>query len=213
MPARVLDASPLKLVAMGSALVAAIILVTYLVRRPPLSATVKVWLLLGLGVFPITAAGAANIEGYKATQKRKFCGSCHVMIPHAEDSNDPKSLGLASRHARNEFFGAENCYVCHADYGMFGTVMTKLGGMRHVWYYYTEYHDMPLEEARQKIHLVRPYPNDNCMQCHSTRGSKWLETPDHRASLDDVRGGRVSCASPGCHGYAHPTTKSDGGAP
>jgi cytochrome c-type protein NapC len=95
---------------------------------------------------------------------------------------------------------------------MYGTLLTKLGGMRHVWLYYTEFRTMPLDEARQKIHLVKPYPNDNCMQCHSTALQGWAKTPDHRSSLEDVRTGRVSCASAGCHGYAHPNTKSDAGA-
>jgi hypothetical protein len=42
------------------------------------------------------------------------------------------------------------------------------------------------------------------MQCHSTRLDVWNRQPDHKASLDDVRAGRVGCASVGCHGYAHP---------
>ena len=46
--------------------------------------------------------------------------------------------------------------------------------------------------------------NGNCMQCHSTRDTLWLKVPDHQASLDDVRAGRMSCASEGCHGLAHP---------
>jgi cytochrome c-type protein NapC len=201
--------SPLALVSIALAVSAAAILVWFLIARPPLVRATKLALLLGLGILPIFAAATANIEGYVATQERRFCGSCHVMVPHATDSENPSSLGLASRHARNPFFGDKNCYTCHADYGMFGTVLTKIGGMRHVWLYYTEYRNMPLGEAREKIHLVRPYPNANCMQCHSTESQGWLQSADHRASLGEVRADRVSCASPGCHGYAHPITKTD----
>jgi cytochrome c-type protein NapC len=164
--------------------------------------------LLGLGVFPIVAAAAGNIQGFEATKERKFCGSCHVMVPHASDSNDETSLSLASRHARNQLFGKENCYVCHADYGMFGTILTKLGGMRHVYLYVTEYRNVSLEEAKKTIHLIRPYPNENCMQCHSSKLTLWLQEPDHKSALGDVRSGRVSCASAGCHGFAHPFTKA-----
>ncbi len=153
--------SPLTPVAVASATFSVILLVWFLVRRPPLDRSTKVALLAGLGIFPILAAGTVNIEGYQATQKREFCGSCHVMTPHARDSESTASAGLASRHARNPYFGDMNCYVCHADYGMFGTVLTKMGGMRHVWLYYTEYKGMPLEEAREKIHLLKPYPNLN----------------------------------------------------
>jgi nitrate/TMAO reductase-like tetraheme cytochrome c subunit len=199
---------PLTIVAFLCAGFAAAILIVYLIRRPPLVGATKLWLLLGLGVFPIGAAAAGNIQGFEATKQRRFCGSCHVMGPHAADSEDRLSLSLASRHARNNLFGEENCYVCHADYGMFGTVVTKLGGMRHVWLYVTQFRDVSLEEAKKTIHLVKPYPNANCMQCHSTELALWQRIPDHKAALEDVRHGKVSCASAGCHGYAHPFSKT-----
>jgi cytochrome c-type protein NapC len=204
---------PLVLITLICAGLAAIILIGFLVMRPPLVGTTKLWLLLGIGVFPIGAAAAGNIEGYQATKTRRFCGSCHVMVPHASDSEDLSSGSLASRHARNASFGSENCYVCHADYGMFGTILTKLGGLKHVYMYVTQFHDVSLEEARKTIHLYKPYPNENCMQCHSTRLDLWQRTPDHKAALDEVRANRVSCASAGCHGFAHPMTKSDPAAP
>ncbi len=200
-----LHASPLTWIALACGAMSAAILIAYLARRPTLGQATKVWLLLGLGVFPLGVAATGNIEGYEATKKREFCGSCHVMGPHASDSNDPASKSLASRHARNKLFGADNCYACHADYGMFGTITTKIGGMRHVWLYYTEYRNQTIEEAKKTIHLRKPYPNENCMQCHSTETELWQRRPDHKSALEDVRSGRVSCASSGCHGFAHPT--------
>ena len=201
---------PLALIALTCATLAAVILIVFLVRRPPLDGVTKIWLLLGLGVFPIGAAAAGNIEGFEATKRRQFCGSCHVMVPHASDSGDMNSASLASRHARNALFGGENCYVCHADYGMYGTILTKLGGLKHVYMYATEFHDVSLEEAKQRIHLYKPYPNENCMQCHSTRLALWLQVPDHKASVTELRENRISCASSGCHGFAHPFTKPSG---
>ena len=202
-------ASPLATISVACAAVSAVLLIAYLVRRPPLVRLTKIWLFCALGVFPICAAMAGNVEGYETTKARTFCGSCHVMIPHTSDSNDETSHSLSSRHGRNNLFGGENCYTCHADYGMFGTITTKLGGMRHVWMYYTQYRNTPLEEAKRTIHLYEPYPNNNCMQCHATNGDIWLAVPDHHASLDEVRAGRLSCASGGCHGFAHPSTKSE----
>lgn len=204
---------PLTFIALLCAGLAAIILISFLIRRPPLVGTTKMWLLLGLGVFPLGAAGAGNIEGFQATKQRTFCGSCHVMTPHSSDSDAMTSGSLASRHARNALFGGENCYVCHADYGMFGTVLTKLGGLRHVYEYVTHYRNVSLEEAKTTIHLYKPYPNDNCMQCHSTRLDLWQRTPDHKAALTEVRANRISCASAGCHGFAHPFTKPAPQAP
>jgi hypothetical protein len=197
--------------------IAAALLVAYLVVRPPLVRSTKIWLLLALGVFPIGAAMTGNVHGYETTKARTFCASCHVMLPHTSDSDDvsiaPSSVtigrSLSSRHARNKLFGEENCYTCHADYGLFGTITTKLGGMKHVWMYYTEYRTTSLAEAKKTIHLYKPYPNDNCMQCHSTQGDIWLRVADHAASLDELRAGKISCASGGCHGFAHPSTKSD----
>jgi cytochrome c-type protein NapC len=191
-------------VALSCAAASASILVGYLVLRPEWTTVTKIALLLGLGVFPIAAAAAGNVVGYERTKARSFCGDCHVMIAHRDDSDDPKSGSLSSRHARNKLFGAENCYTCHEDYGMFGTVLTKLGGMRHVWLYYTEYRTTTIAEAKESIHLLQPFPNENCMQCHSTEVTIWLQNPDHRETLQDLRADKISCASAGCHGYAHP---------
>jgi nitrate/TMAO reductase-like tetraheme cytochrome c subunit len=203
--------SPLAVLELACAGLSAIILVSYLAFHPPLVRATKLWLLLGLGVFPIGAAFAGNVQGFEATKRRSFCGSCHVMALHQEDSDDPASGSLAARHARNAMFGDVNCYVCHADYGMFGTVMTKAGGMRHVWLYLTEYRNTPLAEAKKTIRLRAPEQmNGNCMECHSTQDTIWLRVPDHKAALDDVRVGRLSCASEGCHGFAHPFFRPPG---
>lgn len=193
--------------AIACAVGAAIILVTHLVRRPALDGVAKLWLLLGIGVLPLASAGSANVAGFTATQSRTFCGSCHVMIPHASDSEDPQSTALSAIHARNHYFGHDNCYTCHKDYGMYGYVLTKMGGMRHVYLYLTKYHAMSLEEAKHDIRVVKPFSNENCMACHTTTAPRWLALGDHASSLDEVRDGSLSCASGGCHGFAHPYTK------
>jgi cytochrome c-type protein NapC len=197
--------APLAILAIGFAALSATILAWYLLARPPLVRVTKAWLLLGLGVLPIGAAFSGNVQGFEATKDRAFCGSCHLMSLHRQDSESRASDSLAARHARNALFGAENCYACHADYGMFGTMVTKLGGMRHVWLNLTDYRNTSLEEAKRTIHLREPWKmNGNCMHCHSTEDRIWLKVPDHGSSLEDVRAGRVSCASAGCHGLAHP---------
>lgn len=189
------------------AVASAVILLSHLIRRPSVKGTTKLWLLMGLGVFPALTAGSANVAGFQATQTRTFCGSCHVMEPHAGDSANPQSNSLAAIHARNDHFGHDNCYTCHKDYGMYGYVLTKMGGMRHVYLYLTEYHDMPLAKSLHEIRIVKPLPNENCIGCHSTTAPRWLALPDHASSLGAVRAGTTSCASAGCHGFAHPITK------
>jgi nitrate/TMAO reductase-like tetraheme cytochrome c subunit len=198
---------PFLVIAVGTAGLSVVVLAWYLLRKPPLTRGVKVALLFGIGILPIATAANGNIAGYHATKTTRFCGSCHVMTPYSDDSHDEKSASLASRHARNEAFGDENCYACHADYGMFGTVTTKIGGMRHVWLYLTEFHSMSLEESREKIHILKPFSNDACIRCHSTRSPVWNAVGDHASTLHRVRGGTLSCASDGCHGPAHPFSK------
>jgi NapC/NirT cytochrome c family protein len=199
---------PLVVVALGCAVCSAIILLWYLVARPQLTRMTKIALLFGIGILPIGTAMTGNYADFEATKARRFCGNtCHVMKPYAQDSDNVMSTTLAARHARNEMFGAENCYACHADYGMFGTVKTKLGGMNHVYQYVFHYRNMSLEEAREKIHIKSPFQNSTCMHCHSTEGPAWNAVKDHGSALDRIRAGSVSCASDGCHGPAHPFSK------
>lgn len=184
------------------------ILVHYLVKAPPLALRTKLLLALGLGLFPGLAATTGTVVGMQRTTEREFCGSCHVMEGHVQDAEDLSSTSLAARHARNPFFGGHNCYTCHADYSMIGYALTKLNGMQHVYHYYLSgYRDKTLEQALAEIRLYKPYDNDNCRQCHTGRGPLWRKVPEHvplEAALDT---NAVSCASDGCHGYAHPFSK------
>jgi nitrate/TMAO reductase-like tetraheme cytochrome c subunit len=190
--------------AIACAASAAAILIWFLFRRPQLTAQTRALLLLGFGVFPIGAALITNVADFEHTKTRAFCGSCHVMTPFTDDAGDPESTTLAAIHGRNEHFGGENCYTCHQDYGMYGTVATKIGGMRHVWLYYTEFHDMTFEEARPHLRIRVPFPNANCMSCHTTTTPLWNEVPEHASLGDATRDGSVSCVSAGCHGRPHP---------
>ena len=151
----------------------------------------------------------------EGTTERKFCGSCHVMGPYADDASDPAAQSLAARHSRNPFFGDRSCYVCHANYGAYGYALTKAGGMRHVYEYYLGgYRQMSLAESKKAIHLLEPYDNHNCRQCHTATLHDWRSVPDHESLKKELYSNKVSCASAGCHGYAHPFTKpAEGKAP
>jgi nitrate/TMAO reductase-like tetraheme cytochrome c subunit len=200
--------SALSIVSVASAAIAAAILIVYLKQKPARDFRTKLWLLLGLGVFPAIAAASSTVAGMERTTEREFCGSCHVMTAHYEDAGDASSQSLAARHSRNPYFGHKSCYVCHADYGMYGYAMTKAGGLRHVYEYYLGgYRKMPLEEFKTIIHLRKPYDNTNCRQCHTTTLHDWRRVPDHVSLKAEVESNKVSCASAGCHGYAHPFTK------
>jgi cytochrome c-type protein NapC len=193
--------------ALACAALSCALLVWYLVRHPPLNRATKIVLLLGIGLLPLATAGSGNIGGFHATKTTRFCRSCHVMTPYGDDSRDPLSTSLAARHTRNEAFGAENCYTCHADYGMFGTVTTKLGGLRHVYEYSLNYRDMPVDDFLVEVKIREPFPSSTCIRCHSTKNPSWNAIGDHASMADKLRAGLVSCASEGCHGFAHPFSK------
>ena len=201
--------SPLSWIALACAFVAAGIMLYYLVRRPRLDAAGKTVMLLGVGVLPITVAMIGNMQGLAATEHQSFCGSCHTMDMWIEDANDPESESLAAIHSRTHKFGDKSCYVCHKDYGMFGYAMTKVGGMNHVYEFLSEWMWYDRDEVLEKIHISRPFKNENCMQCHSTTGSIWSDVSDHNGLVDELRTGATSCVSAGCHGNAHPFSKPD----
>jgi nitrate/TMAO reductase-like tetraheme cytochrome c subunit len=198
---------PFLMVGLCTAGLSALVILWFLVFRPALTRGTKIALLFGIGVLPIATAANGNLAGYNATKQTSFCGSCHVMTPYRDDSIDLTSKSLASRHARNESFGKENCYACHADYGMFGTVTTKIGGLRHVYEYTLHYRTTPIDEFLATVEIRRPFPNATCMHCHSTTNPTWNQVGDHASTLERVREGTLSCASEGCHGPAHPFSK------
>jgi nitrate/TMAO reductase-like tetraheme cytochrome c subunit len=183
------------------------IMIWFLIKKPALVTATKLLLLAGILIFPVGAAFTGNLRGYTVSQDREFCSSCHVMEPWTDDSNDNTSKSLASMHARNPLFGERNCYRCHEDYGMFGTILTKVNGMNHMYHYYAAYQGMPIDEALRRIALYKPYNNATCMHCHSTRTEGFAAVKDHQGADEDVRAGKVSCASEGCHGPAHPFSK------
>lgn len=185
----------------------------YLWKKPALNLRVKLQLGAILGLLPLLAGGTSTATGMQATTERKFCGSCHTMDLYVADASDPESQSLAARHGRNPFFGQKNCYTCHADYGMYGYPLTKLNGMGHVYEFYLNgWSELSIEESQQRIHLQKPYDNTNCRQCHTGTLADWAAVPEHVSLAGELKSNRVSCASSGCHGYAHPFSKKDGAA-
>jgi cytochrome c-type protein NapC len=193
-----MSTDPFLIAAFATTGLAVLLLLWFLLRRPRIDRVVKIVLLFGIGILPLMTAANGSVAGYNATKQRSFCGSCHVMTPYSADSDDPRSTTLAARHARNELFGAENCYTCHEDYGMFGTVLTKLGGLRHVYEYVFHYRNMPTGQFLREIEIRKPFPNGNCIHCHSTENPLWNAIGDHTSTRERLRAGTLSCASEGC---------------
>ncbi|MBX7100213.1 MAG: NapC/NirT family cytochrome c [Myxococcaceae bacterium] len=200
--------TPMGALALVTAAISAVLLLHQLVVRPALTLSTRLKLLLGLAVFPFVTAVASTAHGMHRTTERDFCGSCHVMTTHLGDLEDPKSASLASRHGRNPMFGGTACYTCHADYSMLGYPLTKLTGMSHVFNYYLGgYKNWSLERFHAEVRIAKPFPNSNCRQCHSAALASFQGVEEHRAIAEELTSERVSCASAGCHGVAHPFSK------
>lgn len=177
-------------------------------KKPDLDLKWRLVLFAAIAVLPTAAAGTSTVQGVERTTQRDFCGSCHVMEAHYNDAIEPESQSLAARHTRNQLFGEQSCYKCHANYGMNGYVLTKMGGLGHVYYYYLGgYGSLTLEDAVGRIRIKEPYKNENCLHCHAADGNVWRSTPEHLAIEEAARDGVISCSSAGCHGAAHPFSK------
>ena len=60
----------LTLIALAAIVASAAILIVYLVKKPALDLKMKLWLLLGLGVFPFLGAATSTVAGMEATTER-----------------------------------------------------------------------------------------------------------------------------------------------
>ncbi len=156
------------------------------------------WLhLLALGVFPLFLLVVGNFAALEYSKKRVFCGTCHApMKPYTDDLRNPKSQSLAALHFQNRFAPDTECYSCHVNYGLQGTLEAKATGLRHVYKFETRTYHLPL-----KMH--RPFTNDLCLKCHE--GAKRFMAQD--VHLDgqtvsaELRTGQTECVQ--CHGPAH----------
>jgi nitrate/TMAO reductase-like tetraheme cytochrome c subunit len=152
----------------------------------------KIVLFFVLIVFPAILAGATATTSFHNAQTKEFCSSCHVMTPWYADMTNPESESLASLHFRRRWIQPEQCYTCHADYVFMGTMKAKMKGMRHVIASYIG--------DRDNIKLYEPFPNGNCMHCHS-EAAAFRESPSHDAMMEEIESGEESCI--GCHDLIH----------
>lgn len=156
----------------------------------------KILGLLAFIVLPVVAASIGASEHLENSKQTQFCLSCHIMEPWGKSLyvDDPSHIPAA--HFQNHRIAPdEACYTCHSDYGMYGTIRTKLEGMHHV---YVEYLGHPMNP----IHLYQPYENAQCLHCHL--GARSFEAdPLHIAIMGDLKSEQLSCISSGCHDTIH----------
>jgi cytochrome c-type protein NapC len=199
---RPVHVSWLGIAALGLGAIAAAVVIGFLTRAPKLTASLKLVLFLALFVLPTGSAFMGNASNMEASKNVEFCNGCHVMNSYVDDVRDPNSTSLASLHGRLEIFRDEACYECHADYGMFGGVTTKIGGMHHVEAFYTDDWSAPGHRAPA---LYKPYDMRRCLSCHDPlRKGAPLE---HQVHAEKIKTMTISCSAEGCHGHPHPPWK------
>jgi nitrate/TMAO reductase-like tetraheme cytochrome c subunit len=161
----------------------------------PAFALYKVMAFLGLFVVPAGAVAVANYHVFEGVKDVDGCLSCHVMRPMGTDLRDPHSDTLAARHFKNRYIPEQQCYHCHADYGLSGTLEAKMEGYRHLARYTSRTYEEPIVGR-----VV--YENKNCLNCHAST-PRFETVPSHQTIRDLLDSNDRSCLN--CHGRAHPS--------
>jgi cytochrome c nitrite reductase small subunit len=178
-----------------------LLLYALLFRRGRLAAFQSKWLLfLGVCVAPFPVMILSSAVGLDQAKAVAFCKSCHVMRAFVADMEDPGSKSLAALHFHNRYIQHDHCYTCHTDYGLFGTVEAKIGGLTHVWRETAGTYRVPVKTKG-------PYKFTICLNCHG-ESRKFMAQKAHKESLAKVLRGETTCTA--CHGPSHPTHQERG---
>jgi len=188
-------------VSLGSALAGIVLGLFLVVGQRRLGENSLKWLCVGQFVLlPMLVIAMGNIVGLQQAKKVEFCQSCHrTMGFFVNDMQDPNSQALAALHYRHRWSPEDQCYACHASYGMFGDVRAKWKGLQDFLKYYTGTYKIP-------VRMHAPYVNAECLKCHE-RTPKFTDSDYHAGALLEIRSGELRCLD--CHGPAHAEQVSD----
>ena len=171
-------------------------------RPGSLTPTARGWLFVAVGLVPVIVAFLSFAHGLEDSATVSSCGSCHVMAPFVQDLRNASSDTLAATHFKNRYIRENQCYTCHSDYGLAGTMKAKFEGLGHVWRYNVGSYTVPIK-------LNHPYSNVRCLGCHGA-SQKFLNSAGHpKEEMHNLMNGTVSCID--CHGPAHPEQKKAAG--
>jgi cytochrome c nitrite reductase small subunit len=153
----------------------------------------RLLLFIGVCCVPFPAVLMSAAVGLEQSKAVGFCNSCHPMGAFVADMKDPGSRSLSAVHFRNRYIQDEHCYNCHTDYGLFGTLQAKLGGMSHVW---SEFAGAGSGQVRPKTN----YRFTICLNCHG-QSSKFIQQKEHAGVVNKVLAGQSVCTE--CHQRSH----------
>src|ERR1700680_1376659 len=178
-----------------------ILLFATIAFRPSLTATrggkqfaFVVYLLL-----PVVVASMGASEHMERSKQTQFCLSCHVMDPYGRSLHIDDPMYVPAAHFQNARISRdEACYTCHTDYVMYGSILAKVRGLRHVYVQY-------LGTIPKPIQLYSSYNNRECLQCHAGARS-FEEGSVHSADpsiLSSIKSNQLSGLTSGCHENVH----------
>jgi nitrate/TMAO reductase-like tetraheme cytochrome c subunit len=176
-------------------LAAVLIIYPLVFRRQQLHEANSKWMLfLGICLFPAPVMFLSTAVGLEQSKDVQFCMSCHVMKPFTDDLMNPASKTLAAIHFKNRYIQREQCYRCHTDYGILGTMDAKMQGLGHIWKAGTGSYTLPIK-------MTKPYNFGICLDCHAD-SAKFNKQPAHDGVLKEFAAGKANCLE--CHDSPHP---------
>ena len=173
-----------------------LVLVVFLwrmVRRRGVTTASKALLLGAIVVLPAIVVFLATAHGMQESMTVNACGDCHAMESHVADLRNPASDSLAAVHYKNRYIQTNQCYTCHSDYGMFGTMSAKLDGLRPRLLQ----HDGQLSEADQDQEPVL----ESADVSPATAARRISSPSTKRSRSPNLMADKDSCLD--CHGPAH----------
>ena len=190
---------PIALIALAAG--AFLALLVLLVAKPSITRDTggKILAFLAIFVAPGVAMTGGGWEHLELSTSTKFCLSCHVMEKYGKSLLVDDSEYIPAVHYQNNYVPRDNaCYTCHTDYAMYGTILSKLRGIRHVMVQY-------FGTVPDTVKLYAPYKNRECLHCH-LGARKFEEASAHKEDewlLTELKRGEKSCMEAGCHDAAH----------
>jgi nitrate/TMAO reductase-like tetraheme cytochrome c subunit len=174
---------------------ALLIIYALVFRRKRLDEPISKWMLFtGICVLPTPVMFLSTAVGLEQSKDVQFCMSCHVMKPFTDDLKDPASKTLAALHYKNRYIQREQCYHCHTDYGILGTMEAKMTGLGHIWKAGTGSYTLPIK-------MRKPYDFTICLDCHAG-SAKFDKEAVHDGVIKETLAGKGNCLD--CHDSPHP---------
>lgn len=166
-------------------------------KKGSLKSNVKRLAFLSIITLPVLIMFTANYHVFETSKTVDACMSCHVMKPMGNDMLNSESQTLAARHMNNNWIKKDQCYGCHKDYGLNGTLKAKTDGYRHLMRYITGTYTEPIIYRGE-------FDSNNCLSCH--QGAPAFDNLKvHQPVILNLEKETSTISCMNCHGKAHPT--------